>query len=49
MFVSTVKDIFTFRACLFGNTLEISQMCLYILGAFAVSLAGMIFLYSGKR
>ncbi len=49
MFVSTVKDIFTFRACMFGNTLEISQMCLYILGAFAVSLAGMIFLYSRKR
>ena len=47
-FVSSVRDIFTFRAFMFGRTLEVSGMCLYILGAFAISLIAMTVLYSKR-
>ncbi len=47
-FVSSFRDIFTFRACMFGRTLEVSGMCLYILGVFSISLIAMIVLYSKR-
>lgn len=47
-FVSSIRDIFTFRAFMFGRTLEVSGMCLYILGAFAISLIAMTVLYSKR-
>ncbi|MCR5507797.1 MAG: ABC transporter permease [Lachnospiraceae bacterium] len=46
VFVSTVKDIFTFRASMFGNVLDLSRMSMYVTAVFAVSLAVMIVSYS---
>lgn len=47
-FVSSFRDIFTFRAYMFGRTLEVSGMCLYIFGIFSISLIAMIVLYSKR-
>ena len=47
-FVRSIRDIFTFRANMFGRTLEVSEMCMYTLGIFAISLIGMMVLYSKR-
>lgn len=47
-FVSSIRDIFTFKANMFGRTLEVSGMCMYTLGIFAISLIGMMVLYSKR-
>ena len=47
-FVSSIRDIFTFRASMFGNKLELSGMCIYVLVIFAISLTAMTVLYSKR-
>ena len=47
-FVDSIKDIFTFRASMFGRTLTIGGMSIYVLTVFAISLAGMMILYSNR-
>ncbi len=47
-FVSSIRDIFTFKANMFGRTLEVSEMCMYTLGIFAISLIAMMVLYSKR-
>ncbi|MCR5502409.1 MAG: ABC transporter permease [Lachnospiraceae bacterium] len=47
-FVSSIRDIFTFRASMFGRTLEPGVMCLYVICIFAVSLVLMSVLYSKR-
>ncbi len=47
-FVSSIRDIFTFKANMFGRTLEVGEMCMYTLCVFAISLIGMMVLYSKR-
>ena len=47
-FVSSIRDIFTFKANMFGRTLEVSGMCMYTLCVFAISLIAMMVLYSKR-
>ena len=47
-FVSSIRDIFTFRAKMFGSTLEVSGMSMYTLCIFAISLIAMMVLYSKR-
>lgn len=47
-FVSSIRDIFSFRAYMFGKTFEVTEMCLYILGVFVISLIAMMVLYSKR-
>ena len=46
MFVDSVKDIFTFKAYMFGNYLDIKEMIIYTLALIAVCIISMIILYS---
>ena len=47
-FVSSIRDIFTFRAKMFGSTLEVSGMSMYTLCIFAISLIAIMVLYSKR-
>lgn len=47
-FVSNIKDIFTFKAKMFGNGMEISGMVLYISAVIIASMFLMIVLYSKR-
>ena len=47
-FVSSIKDIFTFKAKMFGNSMEISGMVLYIAAVIIACLFLMIALYSKR-
>ena len=46
MFVETIKDLFSFQACMFGRSMDVNEMMSYILVAILLSIVGMIFLYS---
>ncbi|MCR5399715.1 MAG: ABC transporter permease [Lachnospiraceae bacterium] len=48
MFVDSIREIFTFKAMLFDNSLGIESMLVYILSVLAVSILAMILLYSKK-
>lgn len=45
MFVQRMKEVFTFKARLFGNELEIPQMLLYVVAAIVVCLAVQTVIY----
>lgn len=47
-FVSAIKDIFTFKAKMFGNGMEISGMVMYITALIIASMFLMIVLYSKR-
>ena len=46
IFVSTIKDTFTFRAKMFGSAMDTGRMVLYTTVLIAVSIAVMIVMYS---
>lgn len=46
MFVETIKDMFSFKACMFDKYLNVDEMMIYIIGAMVISIAGMILVYS---
>ncbi|MCR4740936.1 MAG: ABC transporter permease [Lachnospiraceae bacterium] len=47
-FVSSIRDIFNFRASMFGRTFEPGMMCMYVTAVFVFSLAVMMVLYSKR-
>jgi len=46
MFVETIKDLFSFKACMFGRNLNVNEMMIYITVAILVCMAGMVLAYS---
>lgn len=46
LFVDAIKECFNFSAYLFGNTLSVGDMYLYILAILALSIVGMIAVYN---
>jgi len=46
MFVETIKDLFSFKACLFDRNLNVNEMLIYIMVAILLCMAGMVFAYS---
>ncbi len=46
MFVETIKDLFSFKACMFGRNLNVNEMMIYITVAILICMAGMVFAYS---
>lgn len=46
MFVETIKDLFSFKACMFGRYLSVSEMLVYIICALLICIAGMILTYA---
>ena len=45
-FVGALKEIFTFKAHMFGGTLEVPGMLCFVLALFALSLLVMVYTYS---
>ena len=45
-FVAALKEIFTFKAHMFGGTLEVPGMLCFVLALFALSLVVMVYTYS---
>lgn len=46
MFVETIKDLFSFKACMFGRNLSVNEMMIYITAAILLCMVGMVFAYS---
>lgn len=46
MFVGTIKDMFCFKAKMFGNSLEIYQMLIYVAVILVVSVAAQVVIFS---
>lgn len=46
MFVETIKDLFSFKACMFDRYLSVSEMLVYIICALLICIAGMILTYA---
>lgn len=46
MFVGTIKDLFSFKASMFGHELDIHKMVLYTLGCFCLCICLMIVVYN---
>ncbi len=47
-FTDSIRDIFTFRASMFGQKLMMSQMSIYVMAVFVLSLVTMMILYSKR-
>ncbi|MCR4849848.1 MAG: ABC transporter permease [Lachnospiraceae bacterium] len=47
-FTDSIRDIFTFRASMFGQKLMLSQMSIYVMAVFVLSLVTMMILYSKR-
>ena len=48
LFVNSVRDVYTFNACMFGKNVDVKGMILYILFIAVISIVSMIILYSKK-
>ena len=46
MFVETIRDLFSFKACMFDSYLDVSEMMIYVTVGIAVCVAGMIVAYA---
>lgn len=46
MFVETIRDLFSFKACMFDSYLDIEEMLIYITVAILICIVGMIVTYS---
>lgn len=46
MFVETIRDLFSFKACMFDQYLDMSEMMVYVVVGIVVCVAGMIVAYA---
>ena len=46
MFVETIKDLFSFKAYMFGRSLNVNEMALYVLVVILICVVSMVFAYS---
>lgn len=46
MFVETIRELFSFKACMFDSYLDIKEMMVYITLGIVVCIAGMIIAYT---
>ncbi len=46
MFVETIKELFSFKACMFGRNLNVNEMTSYVVVSIFVCIVGMVLAYS---